>query len=159
EEILRRPPHRSGETHAPGPQNAARSPLGPAPEPPQPRTSSSRRRPPPSSCRLTQPAGMGRDRPDHGGTGPLAPLPASGRETNPGQPNPLPSLHLCTGWRERPEVLAQQLGWKRANLSLSQAFVSHAGNPHPSLSLPMEDECCKLSPQASNKLKSLPQKR
>lgn len=29
--------------------------------------SSSRRRPPPSSCRLTQPAGMGRDRLDQGG--------------------------------------------------------------------------------------------
>lgn len=40
--------------------------------------SSSRRRPPPSSCRLTQPAGMGRDRPDQGGTGASA-RPASGR--------------------------------------------------------------------------------
>lgn len=40
--------------------------------------SSSRRRPPPSSCRLTQPAGMGRDRSDQGGTEPSAPL-ASGR--------------------------------------------------------------------------------
>lgn len=29
--------------------------------------SSSQRRPPPSSCRLTQPAGMGRDRLDQGG--------------------------------------------------------------------------------------------
>lgn len=40
--------------------------------------SSSRRRPPPSSCRLTQPAGMGRDWPDQGGTEPLA-RPVSGR--------------------------------------------------------------------------------
>lgn len=34
--------------------------------------------PPPSSCRLTQPAGMGRDRSDQGGTEALSPL-ASGR--------------------------------------------------------------------------------
>ena len=51
-------------------------------------------------------------------------------ETNPGQPKPLLSLHLHTGWWELPEVLAQQLGWKRANLNLSEALISHTRSPH-----------------------------